>query len=417
MRDLRSLVAAAGAVLAVALYACGPASESRETAEPGDHHEEETARGPRGGVLLGDEDLQLEVTIFERGAPPELRVYPMRGGEPLDPKGVALEAELHRLGGRVDRIGFAPQGDFLRGDRTVEEPHSFDVALSARVGGTAHRFEYASHEGRVELEEAAREAAGIGLATAGAARIRTALPLNGRIVPNEDSLAHLTPRFPGVVREVRKRLGDSTAKHEVLAVVESNESLHPYEIRSPVAGTVIFKEVSAGEYVSADRVIYAVADLSTVWADLDVYPSEFPRLRVGQRVTLSSGRDGPPVESSLAYLSPIGSQSSQTLLARSVLPNADGRWSPGLFVRGDVVVEETEVPVAVRSEALQRLRDWDVVFVRFGSTFEARPVELGRRDGPLVEIEAGLEPGASYAAENSFVLKADVEKAGASHDH
>jgi cobalt-zinc-cadmium efflux system membrane fusion protein len=88
-----------------------------------------------------------------------------------------------------------------------------------------------------------------------------------------------------------------------------------------------------------------------------------------------------------------------------------------LFVRGDVVVEETDVPVAVRSEALQRLRDRDVVFVRFGSVFEARPVELGRRAEPLVEGTDGLEPGWSYAAENSFVLKADVEKAGASHDH
>jgi cobalt-zinc-cadmium efflux system membrane fusion protein len=227
----------------------------------------------------------------------------------------------------------------------------------------------------------------------------------------------LTPRFPGVVREVRKRLGDSAAKHEVLAVVESNESLHPYEIRSPLAGTVIFKEVSTGEFVSAERVVYAVADLSSVWADLDVYPTDFSRLRVGQSVTLSSGRDGARVESTLAYLSPIGSQSSQTLLARTVLPNPEGRWPPGLFVRGDVVVGEAEVPVAVRSEALQRLRDRNVVFVRVDSVFEARPVELGRRAEPLVEITAGLEPGASYATENSFVLKADVEKADTGHDH
>jgi len=416
MNDLRATFVAVGALLA--FVGCGgPAADSGEgLAHGGDEHEE-AGRGPHGGRLLEDGPVQLEVTIYERGVPPELRVYPMRDGEPLDPRSVALDAELLRLGGRLDRIGFTPQGDYLRGDRIVEEPHSFDVKLSARVDGDEYQFAYSSYEGRVELAEAAREAAGIGLGTAGPARIRTTLPLNGRIVPNEDALAHLTARFPGVIREVRKRLGDFAAKHEVLAVVESNESLHPYEIRSPLAGTVIFKEVSVGEFVSPERVIYAVADLSSVWADLDVYPADFPRLRVGQQVTLSSGHDGPPAESTLAYLSPIGSQSSQTLLARAVLPNPEGRWSPGLFVRGDVVVEETEVPVAVRSEALQRLRDWDVVFVRFGSVFEARPVELGRRAEPLVEVTDGLEPGWSYAAENSFVLKADVEKAGASHDH
>jgi cobalt-zinc-cadmium efflux system membrane fusion protein len=292
----------------------------------------------------------------------------------------------------------------------------------ADTGAPADRHAELEHDDEpgelhVELPEAAREAAGIGLATAGPARLRALLPLHGRIVPNEDSLAHLTPRFPGVVREVRKRLGDSAAKQEVLAVVESNESLHPYEIRSPVSGTVIFKEVSAGEFVSAERVIYAVADLSTVWADLDVYPADFSRLRVGQRVTLSSGRGVADVESTLAYLSPIGSQSSQTLLARAVLPNPEGSWPPGLFVRGDVVVAEKEVAVAVRGEAIQRLGERDVVFVRAGSAFEARPVRLGLRDGPLVEIEAGLEPGDRYASANSFVLKSDALAAGASHDH
>ena len=390
-----------------------------EAGEHGEHAAgEESARtGPHGGRLLEDGSFALEVTIFERGVPPEFRVFPYRDGARLDPSDVWLRVELHRLDGRVDEIGFAPRGDHLVGDRTVEEPHSFDVKVSLRVDGEARRFEYASYEGRVDLPEEARAAAGIELANVGPARIRTTLPLNGRIVPNEDALAHIMPRFPGIVREVRRRIGDPVARHEVLAVIESNESLHPYEVRSHVAGTVIFKRITPGEFVSTDRVIYAVADLSRVWADLDVYRQDYPRLRVGQAVTLSGGPGAPPVESTISYLSPVGSQGSQTLLARAVLPNPEGLWPPGLFVRGEVAVDVAEVPLTVRAEAVQRLRDWDVVFVRFGSTFEARPIELGRRDAEFVEVLTGLEPGWSYATTNSFVLKADVEKAGASHDH
>ena len=105
------------------------------------------------------------------------------------------------------------------------------------------------------------------------------------------------------------------------------------------------------------------------------------------------------------------------MLARVELPNPDGAWRPGLFVTGDVIVEEGEVPVAVKAEALQTYRDWTVVFVREGDVFEVRPVELGRRDQTSVEILSGVESGQQYAASNSFVVKAELGKAGASHDH
>ena len=404
--------------------ACAGAADDHGE-EAGDGHNEDEAhsgaaeaeKGPNGGRLLRDGDLAVEVTIFERGVPPEFRVYAYSKDEPLSPSDVRVSIELHRLGGKVETFAFSPRSEFLRGDGVVAEPHSFDVVVTAVHAGAEHRWAYGAYEGRVSLTPEAVRMAGIGIDIAGPAVVQTRLRVTGRIEPNEDRMAHIIPRFPGVVKEVRKRLGDQVAQGEVLAIVQSNESLELYEVRSQIAGTVIKKHVTPGEFVAEDEDVYVVADLGSVWVDLNVYRQDFPRMKVGQRVLLDAGEGIPPADGTIGYISPFGAPSTQTMLARVELPNPDGAWRPGLFVTGDVIVEEGEVPVAVKTEALQTYRDWTVVFVRQGDVFEVRPVELGRRDQTSAEIVAGVEPGQRYAASNSFVVKAELGKAGASHDH
>ena len=119
----------------------------------------------------------------------------------------------------------------------------------------------------------------------------------------------------------------------------------------------------------------------------------------------------------IIYLSPFGAESTQTLLARVGLANREGHWRPGLFVSGEIVVAETRAATAVKASALQTFRDWDVVFLNEGNVFQAIPVELGRRDAEWVEVTAGVTPGQRYAADNSFIVKADIGKSGATHDH
>ncbi len=410
-QSLLAFALAAFCALAL-LSACADSEHADEHAQA-----EAFERGPKGGRWLSDGDFALELTIFESGVPPEFRAFVYEREEPRDPAGVSLEVTLRRLGGRVDRIAFEPRGAYLLGDREVAEPHSFDVEIVVNEGGREHRFAYASYENRVTLTPEQIATAGIEVGVAGPATIREIVVLNGRIVPNEDALAHVMPRFPGVVRSVHKRLGDPVAQGDLLAVIESNESLHPYELRARQAGTVIDKNVAPGEFASSERELFAIADLASVWVDLDVYRRDFGRLRVGQGVRIDSGDGAVPAESTLSYLSPIGSVNTQTLLARVVLPNPDGSWRPGLFVSARVESASAEAPIAVVEAAVQRLRDWDVVFLAEDGVFEAQPVELGRRDGSHVEIVTGLSPGQRYVAVNSFVLKAEAGKSGASHDH
>jgi len=401
--------------LTIAFAACGGGTGEHAAEE--EHDEAEFAKGPNGGRMLEDGDFAIELAIFERGVPPEFRAWATQDGTPLAPADVQLDVELRRFGNRTVRIGFAPAGEFLRGDATVEEPHSFEVTVRATHGGEKHRLAYESYEGRVTIDRAAAKEAGIAIEVAGPAQIAENLLLYGRIEPDGDRTAHVTPRFPGIVVDARKRLGDTVAKDEVVAIVESNESLRPYEVRSRIAGTVIEKNAVPGEFAATDAPLYVVSDLGRVWADLQVHRRDAERLRVGQRAVLDAGDSGVTTEARVDYVSPLGSFDSQSSLARVVVDNASGRWRPGLFVSARVEVEMVQAPIAVRTTALQRLRDWDVVFLADGDSYEAQPVELGLSDGTWTEIRAGLTAGQPYAATGSFVLKADVGKSGASHDH
>jgi len=195
------------------------------------------------------------------------------------------------------------------------------------------------------------------------------------------------------------------------------DGLTRLEIRAPIDGVVIEKKISAGEAVSADAGMYVIADLATVWADMTIFPADLNRVKVGQKVKVKAAALGAEADGVISHVGALIGEQTRTAKARVTLRNPDQRWRPGLFVSIEVVQDETEVAVAVPLTAIQTLRDWKVMFARFGDVFEARPVELGRSDGESIEITKGLNPGTRYATTNSFVLKADIGKAGASHDH
>jgi cobalt-zinc-cadmium efflux system membrane fusion protein len=289
-------------------------------------------------------------------------------------------------------------------------------------GGGGHGHEEGGEhghgkEGHVELTPAARKNANLKIEEAGGAKIATLLPLYGKIASNEETLAHVQPRFPGVVKDVRKRLGDKVEKGDLLAIVESNDSLRSYDIKSEVTGTVIQKDITLGEFVKNEDTIYTIADLTTVWVDLAVFREDFKKLKTGQPVEIHPGAGEEAIQNKVAYISPFGTEGSQTMLARCVVPNPDGDLRPGLFVTAEIATGEVEAPVAVKLAAIQTLKEKTVVFVEEGDAFEAREVELGMRDNTFVEVLSGLLPGDKYVSENSFILKAELGKEEAEHEH
>ncbi|MEO6212337.1 MAG: efflux RND transporter periplasmic adaptor subunit [Vicinamibacterales bacterium] len=491
-----AIIAAIGAALTLAILRTSPrgstTEEGRDAGEPLAY-----PRGPHGARLLSDDGLQLEMTIYETGVPPQFRIYPYGTAQkPVAPKEVNLVVELHRLGGRVDRITFTPESDYLRGNEVIEEPHSFDVKVVAAHAGRQHSWAYSQIEGKVQLGADQVKSAGITVNTVGPRAMETIVELPGEVKADDTRVAHVVPRLQGVVTDVRKKAGDRVARGDVMAVLSSREladaksdylkaahhlafnrvtlereeslwrkkisperdylearravdeaelnmqlagqtlrvlgvataalpnlgsapaeSLARYEIRAPLAGTVVERNVTIGESVTADAQIFTVADLSTVWVEISVYAKDLGAVRQGQSAVVVSTDLGIEANGRIDFVGRLVGEETRTAIARLSLPNPAGLWRPGLFATVKLVREQTAIPIAVSVDAIQTFRDWQVVFIKFGDWFEARPLQLGRSDGEWVEVLSGLKAGDQYAATNSFAVKAEIGKLGASHDH
>jgi cobalt-zinc-cadmium efflux system membrane fusion protein len=416
---MAGVVAACGASSATQAQAPGHSEEGDhgEHGEHGEHGDEEAepAKGPRGGRLLEDGKFALEVTIFETGVDPQYRVYPTLDGEPVDLSAVDLTVTLSRLGGKQDTFQFAPESDYLKGDGIVTEPHSFDVAVSASHAGKTHSWAYESYEGRTTIADAVAAEAGVLTEPAGPALIRERVSLSGTVQLTPSATAEVRAVYPGHVLRVTRTVGDQVRKGDTLAEVENSSSLQTYSVRAPISGTVLERRTNAGDVAASDP-LFVIGDIGSAQAELHVFPKDAGRIKPGQSVTVQLAGGDLVAQGKIDSFLPIAEAGTQALIARVVLPR-DASFRPGMRVTASVDTSETQVPLAVRESGLQRFRDFTVVFAKYGETYEVRMLELGRKDGDFVEVLGGIDPGENYVTANSFLIKADIEKSGASHDH
>lgn len=280
---------------------------------------------------------------------------------------------------------------------------------------SGHQEEGEEHGDKTQISKESVEAMKIAVLSAGAAKVHQTVSLTGKITLNQNRTAQVKARFAGIVRDVKKNIGDKVKKGETLALIESNESLQVYSVASPLEGIVIARNTNIGDVADAEP-IFIVSDLKQLWAEFFVFSRDLDRIKPGQKVDVKSLTDGTSTEATLDNLLPTAESSSQTVIARVVVDNADNQWRAGMTVRGDVVLSEKEVPLAVKTSAIQRQEGTTVVYVQKGDTFEMRKVELGETDREWTEILSGLNAGENYVATNSFIIKADIGKSAAEHE-
>jgi cobalt-zinc-cadmium efflux system membrane fusion protein len=154
-----------------------------------------------------------------------------------------------------------------------------------------------------------------------------------------------------------------------------------------------------------------------VWVDLNVPVHSLLLVKKGQRVVIEVGATMPKAEGTIHYVGPVVSEATRTAVTRVVLPNPDGRWRPGLFVTATLAVGDSPVTILIPKTALQTVDGQPTVFVQTPEGFAPRPVTLGRTNETHAEITAGLHAGERYATTETFVLKVDLGKGSASHEH
>ncbi len=196
-------------------------------------------------------------------------------------------------------------------------------------------------------------------------------------------------------------------------------SFTQHEIRAPLSGTIIEKHVVKGEVIKDDREVFVLADLTSVWVNINVYQKDMRTVTKGQPVTISAGSGIPDVQGTIAFVEPVAGTETRTALAHVLLPNPKGILRPGLFVTAKIKTDDTPVPIVVPKTALVSEGDRTEVFVETEQGFTSRTVTTGRSNDTLIEVVLGLKAGERYVTKGAFTLKAQISKGafGDSHGH
>lgn len=258
---------------------------------------------------------------------------------------------------------------------------------------------------------------GIKVQPAGAGTIADEHEVQGLLTPIEGRVAQVTARFPGPIRALRANVGDTVRAGQPLATIESNLSLSNYTVSAPIDGVVTARNASLGGLADEGAPLFEIANLSTLWVDLHIFGADAQHIQAGVPVTVTRMSDGKTVRTELERVLPGMATDSQSTLARAIIDNDDGQWRPGSAVKARITVAQESADLVVPLSALQTMDNDEVVFVREGETYEARPVQVGARDARQAEIVEGLRAGEQVVVEKSYLIKADILKEGAAHEH
>ena len=199
-------------------------------------------------------------------------------------------------------------------------------------------------------------------------------------------------------------------------VSEPDLDIAKYKLIAPGNGQIVTKHLTPGEHVDTENPVYTIADLSTVWLNISVYAEYAGLIREGQRVNIRVGDR--KATGSVEYISALVSEQSRTVHARVVIQNPDREWKPGEFVTVQVETEQSHAQRVVPAQAIQNYEGNEVVFIQDDDGIEPFKVTIGRRSDTTVELlNTDLPIGTPIVISNSFLMKAELGKGAAGHDH
>ncbi len=290
---------------------------------------------------------------------------------------------------------------------------AFISAPAFASGG--HDHDEAHHVEQTQLSAHQISASGLRTEQASQQLIQLTNSLFGVIEADQNKVFHVYAPYLSRVEQVHVRLGEQVKKGQKLLTLMNIKTLQRYSVKSVATGVVTERTTNPGDRAER-QVLLTVTDLSQVWVELSAFPESIEKLKVGQKVTIYDLHQHEKVSSEISYIAPVMT-GGHIARARAIIDNPVGHWRPGMHIKADITVAERLASVAVKLPAIQTYMNKPTVFVRTGNTFKPREVKLGIQNSEFVEILSGLTAGERYVTNNSFLIKADILKSSASHDH
>ncbi|MEQ5807900.1 efflux RND transporter periplasmic adaptor subunit [Alteromonas sp. NFXS44] len=353
--------------------------------------------------------LTLSIQDTNKGA--YLLAERVERSQPLPPD--SLKVTLNRMGGRQKNIRFETYKNGLRSTSFIAEPHSFLANITLLLGENSFSWDWKKHEARTEIDDAYSSQAGVTTTMATGGEIKQHTEVYGQLTIPPQQRAEVHARFTGIVEQLFTDIGQIVKAGDQMVRVQSNDSLQSYAVKAPINGIVVSRNLNIGELTSTTP-LFTIVDTSVLWAELKVFPSQRSQIAEGKSVHIIA--NGRQFDSTITSIIPSHEgQPYQLALVKVV--NKDGLLSPGDLVTGIVDSQQKSVPVKIENRAIQILNNKPVVFLNEGNAYQATPVTLGLQDDNFSEVVAGLSAGQRYVVDNSYLIKADIQKSGASHAH
>jgi cobalt-zinc-cadmium efflux system membrane fusion protein len=227
-------------------------------------------------------------------------------------------------------------------------------------------------------------------------------------------------------RAAENRLHLLGMDHKAVDGLLSSKEINPrYVIRAPIAGQVIEREVTLGELVAPEKeALLVLADPSTLWVIADVPEARLKDVAVGAVAQVRIAAVGEePVAGKVSLIAPSLDPNTRTAQVRIEVQNNDGKTKPGMFATAVLASSQAacgRAVLAVPDEAVQTVEGGPAVFVPVDgepNTFAKRAVSVGSAVGGVVPITSGLKEGEQVVISGSFILKAELGKGEAAHEH
>jgi cobalt-zinc-cadmium efflux system membrane fusion protein len=268
-------------------------------------------------------------------------------------------------------------------------------------------------ENSTKINDSMAQKVGIEVAQTGSQTLHQTFTTYGRLTTAPENTSHVRARFPGIVRSVAFNIGDKVKEGELLAVIESNESLKRYDVRAPIGGTIIQRHANKGE-MTQEQVLFSISSFESLWANLRIFSTQQELINIGQPIHVTAGEKR--IDSRISHILPA-EEDSPYLIVRAKINNTKNNWFPGLMVEGKIVINEFEAPLAVKNSALQTMGERTGIFIKEHDDYRFSPLVLGRSDNEFTEVLSGVQRSTKYVIANSYLIKADIEKSEAEHEH